>query len=133
MGALTDADIVFQSYGRCNYSASFYEDFYKTFIEKSPAISDKFRDTNMERQQLMLRGGIKWLLTYALGMPDTKLQELGKSHSRGGLNILPEWYDLWVEALMETVAKHDSQYTSELGDQWRGVLQPGIELIKSQY
>ncbi len=133
MAGLTDADIVFQSYGRCNNSETFYEDFYQAFTGKSPAIAEKFVDTNMTRQQTMLRGGIKWLLTYALGMPDAKLQELGKSHSRTGLNILPEWYDLWVEALMETVSKHDPKYTAELDGQWRSVMQPGIDLIRSHY
>ncbi|MEY1662711.1 globin [Isoalcanivorax beigongshangi] len=133
MRPLSDADAVFQSYGRCCRSERFFEDFYTHFMGSSEAIRAKFVDTDMPAQRHLLRAGLLWLIMYARGAPGGKLRDLGKSHSRGGYDIHPSWYGLWLDALMTTIRSHDPEYVPELERQWRAVMQGGIDVISGAY
>ena len=126
-------NLVMQSYGRCCVSPAFFDDFYRHFLASSPQVRDKFASTDMTAQKTLLRQGILNLVMYARGMPDTKLRALGESHARGRLDIRPELYDLWQEALLRTIAEHDGEYGEEIRAAWRDVLQKGINVIKSYY
>ncbi|MDO6683735.1 globin [Oceanobacter sp. 5_MG-2023] len=130
---MSDADIVFQSYGRSCNNIVFFEDFYDIFIGKSHDIREIFKNTNMEAQRALLRSGILWLVMHSRGMSDTKIRALGKSHSRTEMNINPMYYSLWQDALMETLARHDPQFSPELEATWRRTLKPSIDMIKSMY
>ena len=130
---MTAANRVMQSYGRCCASPSFFDTFYDHFLASSPAIREKFAHTNMVAQKQLLRAGILNLVLYARGMSDTKLRALGQSHSREGLDIRPELYDLWLDALLLAVREHDRQAPQEDLIAWREVLGKGINLIKSFY
>lgn len=127
------ADRVMQSYGRCCASDTFFDDFYQCFLSSSPEIREKFAKTDMAAQKQLLRAGILNLVLCARGMPDTKLKALGHSHSRKGLDIRPELYGLWVEALIRTVRQHDRKATELDQDAWREILNQGINVIKSHY
>lgn len=124
---------VFQSYGRCCQNERFFEDFYSTFMSRSDEVRAMFDNTDMAEQRRLLRAGISWLIMYARGSSGLKLHDLGKSHNREGYNVRPAWYELWVDALVETVARHDPECTPELEQEWRQVLHPGIELMRSVY
>lgn len=130
---MSDADKVFQSYGRSCNNPAFYEDFYNNFMSKSPEIRAMFVNTNMESQRALLRGGIMWLVMHARGMSDAKIRALGESHSRHKLNINPMYYSMWLDALLETIRKHDPQYDTGIEQSWRNALRPSIELIQSMY
>jgi len=130
---MKDTNRVMQSYGRCCASADFFDDFYASFLASSPAVREKFVKTDMTAQKQLLRAGILNLVLFARGMPDTKLQALGKSHSRGHLDIRPELYDLWIAALLKTIGQHDRQLEKEDLQAWRIVLNKGIDVIKSHY
>ncbi len=122
-----------QSYGRCCASPGFFDDFYQRFLASSPVIRAKFAATDMLAQKHLLRAGILNLVLHARGMSDAKLRALGQSHSRGGFDIRPELYDLWLDALLQTVAEHDREVRPEDLTAWREVLGKGIALIKSCY
>ena len=47
--------IVRESYGRCAMQATFFEDFYETFMRSSPEIMPFFDKTNMAKQRQLLR------------------------------------------------------------------------------
>jgi len=126
-------DIVMQSYGRCCAKPAFFDDFYEHFLASSPQIREKFTNTDMTGQKRLLRQGILNLVMYARGMPDTKLRALGQTHSRGGFDIRPELYDIWVHSLLSTIKQHDSHYSAEVADAWKDVLSKGINVIKSLY
>ena len=130
---MNNTNRVMQSYGRCCASASFFDDFYASFLASSPAVREKFVRTDMAAQQQLLRAGILNLVLFARGMPDSKLQALGKSHSRSHLDIRPELYDLWVAALLKTIGQHDPQLEKQDVQAWRAVLNKGIDVIKSHY
>lgn len=127
------ADLVFQSYGRCCKDEQFFVDFYTHFMGSSPAIKERFANTDMPAQRHLLRNGIMQLVLFARGMSDRKLRALGESHNRHGYNIPAEWYVLWLDSLMKTVAKHDPEYDRSLEQAWRDVLQPGIDMISDAY
>lgn len=127
------ASRVMQSYGRCCANASFFDTFYENFLASSPVIRNRFVNTDMIAQRHLLRAGILNLVLYARGMPDTKLRALGESHSRTGLDIRPELYDLWLEALVRAVKSHDSDARDEDLSAWYEVMGKGINLIKSYY
>lgn len=127
------SDLVMLSYGRCCVSPSFFDDFYQYFLASSPIIHSKFSNTNMAAQKLLLRQGILNVVLHARGMPDTKLRALGCSHAKKGFDIQPELYDLWLEALLKAISKHDSQVSPEALQGWREVLHKGIAVITSHY
>ena len=49
------------------------------------------------------------------------------------MNIGPHLYDLWLSALVSTVAEYDDQFSQQVEEAWRHVLAPGIEYLKSKY
>ena len=130
---MTAANLVMQSYGRCCASPTFFDDFYRHFLDSSPQVRAKFADTNMPAQKLLLRQGILNLVMHARGMPDTKLRALGESHSRNRLDIRPELYDLWLEALLQAISSHDKEFNPGIREAWREVLSKGINVIKGGY
>ncbi|WHI45175.1 globin [Microbulbifer sp. JMSA004] len=129
----TDSDIVFQSYGRCCNKEKFFVDFYDRFMGSSTDIRQLFANTDMKAQRHLLRNGIMQLVLYSRGMPDTKLRALGKSHDRNGYNIRPEWYRLWLDALLATIRQHDEEYSPEIEASWHRAILPGIEIIRKAY
>ena len=130
---MSPADLVMQSYGRCCASPTFFDDFYRSFLDSSPQIRAKFAETDMPAQKLLLRQGILNLVMHARGMPDTKLRALGCSHARGALDIRPELYDLWLQALLQSIGEHDGQCDANTRLAWHEVLNKGISVIKAQY
>ena len=129
----SDTDAVFQSYGRCCRHDAFFADFYDLFMAKSSEVRQVFRNTDMVEQRRFLRAGIMWLILYARGASGNKLRDLGRTHSRHGYDIDPAWYGLWVDALMDAVARHDALQSPQLLAQWRQVLSPGINLIRDAH
>ena len=130
---MSPADLVMQSYGRCCASSGFFDSFYQYFLASSPEIRDKCAHTNMPAQKQLLRQGILNLVMHARGMPDTKLRALGCSHARGALDIRPELYDLWLQALLQSIGEHDGQCDANTRLAWHEVLNKGISVIKAQY
>lgn len=130
---MSPADLVMQSYGRCCASNGFFDSFYQYFLASSPEIREKFAHTNMPAQKQLLRQGILNLVMHARGMPDTKLRALGCSHARGALDIRPELYDLWLQALLQSIGEHDGQCDANTRLAWHEVLNKGISVIKAQY
>ncbi len=130
---MTNSELVFQSYGRACHKPAFFEDFYTIFMGKSDDVRSMFKDTNMETQRGLLRSGILCLVMHARGMPDTKIRALGDSHSKANMDIKPEYYSVWVEALMETLYRHDTEFSFELEATWREVIRPSIEIIQNMY
>jgi len=130
---MINADAVFQSYGRSCDKPAFFEDFYSNLLNKSPEVRAMFAKTNMEAQRALVRGGVLWLIMHARGMPDTKIRMLGASHSRTKMNVNPMYYGMWMDALIESLYKHDPEFSRDLESCWRDTLRPSIEKIISMY
>lgn len=112
----------------------FFEAFYERFLSTSVEISRLFKDTDMGRQRTMLKKSFYSLLTfYASSNADQHIEQIAHSHSRSKLNIRPELYDLWLEALIETAREFDFEFSPRTELAWRLVMAPGIVYMKFHY
>lgn len=130
-----EKDLVAQSFGRCCASERFFDDFYDTFFKCAPLARDKFKNTDMPRQKGLLRDAIAFLIMFFDGssVATAKVAKLSASHSRQRLNIEPELYKSWLEALLATVARHDPRFDAELDRAWRAVMGKGIAAMLGNY
>ncbi len=126
-------DLAFQSYGRCCSNDAFFEDFYNIFMSKSGEVRAMFANTDMAEQRRLVRAGLMWLIMYARGSQGSKIEHLARTHDRHHMNVDPAWYTVWVDSLMETVARHDPEFDRPLEQAWRATLSPGIEAMKQGY
>ncbi len=141
MDKLTVEELFNDSYERVSNWAlpagsknAFFDSFYARFIATSPEVARAFEHTDMDRQVRMLRQSIVYLVNYyANNNVNDFLRRIAVRHSRQDLDIAPELYDLWLEALIATVEEFDPRYTTDTGMAWRQVLAPGIAFMKSYY
>lgn len=112
----------------------FFEAFYQRFLCASPVVGEKFSSTDMAHQRKMLKKSFYSLVAfYASGSVDSVLEKIAESHSVRVLDIPPELYDIWLECLIETVARFDDAFHDEVELAWRLVLCPGIVYLKFKY
>ena len=113
---------------------SFFEAFYDAFVAASDEVAEKFRTTDMDRQQAMLKKSFYHLLSfYASNNADYYLDRVAISHNRHHLDIRPGLYDLWLDTLIATVRRFDPECSDEIELTWRLVMTPGIVYMKFHY
>lgn len=124
------------SLSRCNQRPEFLERFYELFIDSSPDIRKKFENTDFEVQKKVLRDSLFLMLSAAgttVGYAHVQLEKLAKRHSHNDLGIKPEWYALWLDTLLQTVAEFDPDYSDAIDAAWRDSMKEGIELLSAGY
>ena len=128
-------DAVVASYQRCEDAGGFFDTFYDVFFAKSPEIAPKFANADMEKQKQIVMASVLMMLRLRTKDPvaHRTVEEIGETHSRQGHDIRPDLYPIWLDALCETLAARDPQFSPELETQWREVMKEGIELIVSKY
>lgn len=113
---------------------SFFDAFYERFLAASPAVAEKFRHTDMHRQQVMLKKAFYHLVSfYASSHADHYLDQVAIRHGRHHLDISPALYDLWLETLVATLWDFDRECSDEVELAWRLVMAPGIVYMKFHY
>lgn len=125
-----------ESFGRCRESPDFLDRFYAIFMDSSGEIRDKFAHTDFDKQKKVLSDSIFLMLSAAgadKGFAHGQLKRLAKRHSRGELDIKPEWYTVWLDCLIATVAEKDPEFTEEVDVAWREALAGGIDLLIRGY
>jgi hemoglobin-like flavoprotein len=123
-------DQVVASYHRARQSGQLFDTFYRLFLAKSPEIPAMFAQTDFAHQKLMLRESILEMLVFAqTGYGRDEIMRLAERHRQ--VNVKPEHYNLWLDALCEALAKHDHEFTPALERMWRDALQKGIELMSA--
>jgi hemoglobin-like flavoprotein len=126
----TPFDQVIASYHRARQSGQLFDTFYVLFLAKSPEIPPMFARTDFPHQKLMLRESILEMLVFAqTGMGRVEIERLAERHRQ--LNVKPVHYELWLDALCEALAKHDSQFCSDLELMWRDAMRKGIEVMSA--
>jgi len=120
---------VVDSYHRCRLHGDFFEDFYVRFLALSPEIAELFRHTDFNRQKQMLKLSLFQLLNFYADIPAAieEVDSLAVRHRE--LKISEHHYELWLNALCETVAQHDPKFTPELDRAWRIAMKPGINAM----
>lgn len=128
---LSEMDQVKASFERCNRDCEFIDHFYQCFMESSPEATARFAGVDMDHQVVMMRASLEMLLREVLD--PQALAPLAELHSRRGVNIPPNLYELWLQSLLSTVQIHDPQCDEALLTAWRNVLSPGIEAMVRGY
>jgi len=103
---------------RCLAAPDFLLDFYGLFMASSDEVREKFANTDFERQTRILADSL-WAMAVA--------------HSREQLDIRPEFYDQWLDCLVEAASRHDPSFSAGVERAWRETLAVGIALMKSRY
>lgn len=119
---------------RCSRTPEFLSRFYTLFLASSDTVAKKFERTDLRKQARMLKASLYVMM---LASDDSErmayLERLARRHGRAELDISPELYDLWLDRLVQAVREFDPMFDAETEAAWRGVLQPGIEFMKSRY
>jgi len=124
-----------QSLGRCFLHSGFLDKFYANFKASHHAIPAYFLKTDMSQQHKLLKEGITFLLMSAGGssFARNEMVKLGMRHDVDHLNVKPELYRFWLDALMKTVKEYDEKFTADLEKKWRTILQAGIQQMVDTY
>lgn len=131
----TPKDQFLASLARCQQSPEFLRLFYNRFMTSSEEIQHRFRLTDFDQQVLMLASSLR-TSALAIGGDREGLMELNKlalSHDRYHHNAKPEWYDLWLDALVQTAAESDPEWSDDLAHVWRHELGYVIQHMRSRY
>ena len=87
----------------------------------------------MTAQKQLLRAGIStWCCSPAACRTPSSVRWV-RAIQRAQLDIHPELYDLWIDALLETIGQHDEDLQQADLQAWRAVLNKGIDVIKAAY
>ena len=129
-----DVELFNDSIERCSCQPEFLRRFYTLFLASSDAVAKKFEHTDLRQQARMLKTSL-YIMMLAGGESEriVHLERLARRHSRAELDIKPEFYDLWLDRLVQAVREFDPQSDTETETAWRNVLQPGIDFMKSRY
>ena len=129
-----DVELFNDSIERCSRSPDFLRRFYTLFLASSDTVAKKFEHTDLKKQARMLKTSL-YIMMLASGESAkvVHLERLARLHSRAGLDIKPELYDLWLDRLVQAVREFDPMIDLEIETAWRRMLQPGIELMKAGY
>jgi len=112
----------------------FFEAFYHRFLGIDNEIARRFSNTDMATQQSMLKKSFYSLFAfYASGQADDAIRGIAERHNHKNLDIKPEFYDLWLECLIQTIKQYDEQFCDDVELAWRLVMTPGIIYMKFKY
>ncbi|OGA18867.1 MAG: hypothetical protein A3I63_09445 [Betaproteobacteria bacterium RIFCSPLOWO2_02_FULL_66_14] len=129
-----DIELFNDSIERCSAQPEFLTRFYTLFLASSDAVARKFERTDLRRQARMLKTSL-YIMMLASEQTEriAHLSRLARLHSRSGLDISPELYDLWLDRLLQAVREFDPKFDAEIETAWRRLLLPGIDFMKSRY
>ena len=106
----------------------FFASFYEIFLS-DPEIAAFFSESNMPRQISMLRKSFFQLTAFYVSYrPSPELERLAKIHA--GLGIGLQYYDRWLDALIETVRRHDPESDEPTELAWRWAMTPGLTYMR---
>lgn len=116
------------------YGKDFFAAFYAAFIANDERVAGKFRNTDMARQRQMLKDSLDQMLYFSIDKCSSEtIERIAARHGPGGVDITPDFYDLWMESLLETVKRYDPDYDDNIDIAWRVNMAPGIALMKALY
>jgi hemoglobin-like flavoprotein len=110
----------------------FFDLFYKNLTGKNPVIANMFKNTNMKKQEELLMQSITYMTSFSATLePPEELDFIAKLHGKDNLNIPSEYFDTWLDSLIETVRIKDPDFDENVDRAWRTIMAPGIEYMKS--
>jgi len=130
-----ELELFHDSLSRCSSTPRFLERFYELFLASSPEVRDKFRQTDFPKQRRVLKASLYMMMLAAEGRPEGRdhLERIAVRHGRGGLDIRPPLYDLWLMSLLQAARECDPSWSAETERVWRQVMEEGIAFMKARY
>ncbi|MFP4615312.1 MAG: globin [Thiohalorhabdus sp.] len=128
-------EAVKKSLGRCLHHGDVFGTFYQIFLQRDPRIPELFANTDMEEQKKLLRNGVNNVIAFYDQSFTAKsvLERIRYTHGRSRLNIPPDLYGHWVEAMIQAVGQFDPDFDPLLEQSWRNVLNNGTEFVMAGY
>lgn len=123
------------SLARCLSEEAFLTRFYELFVQSSPAIAEKFRDTDFQRQRRAM-GASLYVIVLALEQGEAAmiyLDQIAKQHGHEDLDVAPEMYDTWRDCLLQSVKEYDPLYSDEIEQSWREAADFAIDFMRRRY
>jgi len=120
---------------RCQSDPKFLSLFYQKFVISNSEVREKFANTDMAQQKMMLHASLYMIMFSIQGneAASVYLDRVAYRHSKSELDIRPELYDLWLITLIETVSEIDPLFNNKVESAWNKVMTHGIEYMKSKY
>lgn len=110
------AEIVQNSVKRAMTSKFFGETFYQNLFFLDPELKNYFKKTDWDHQQIALIKGIDHLLGFLNKESDShrnQIIRLAETHSAKNLNIHPQSYYYWIDALIMTTKELDHKWNED--------------------
>jgi hemoglobin-like flavoprotein len=105
------------------------KDYIELFTESYKRVLE-FKD----EQKTMLQDSLFYMKEFFISKKDNEyLRRVAKVHSQSGHDIPAEFYDVWLDTLIETVKEYDSQFNEDVELAWRIALSPGITYMKHMH
>lgn len=122
------------SLARCLSNQAFLTRFYDLFVQSSPDIAEKFKDTDFQRQRRAM-GASLYLLVLAReqGPAMIYLEQVARQHGREDLDVRPEMYDAWRDCLLQSVKEFDPLFSDDIEQAWRAVADFAIDFMRERY
>ena len=132
---VTPKDVFLDSLARCRQRPAFLAAFYRRFMASSDEVRQAFEDTDFRHQHRMLARSLE--LTAAATAGDAsglrELTDRATTHDRHHLNVRPELYDLWLDAMIETARETDPFWDDEVEQAWRIVIGYAVRHMQKYY
>ncbi len=135
-----DFESVKKCYGRCMITReskeAFFTTFYEKFLNSNADIREMFKNTQIDKQITMLKNAISMSILFAEKQDELArdvLTKIRRSHSRAKRDIKPEYYQYWLESLVDTLKECDSHFSVQLEAYWREMMQISIDYIVEGY
>ncbi len=126
----SDLDLFHGSLDRVMDHPDFFRLFYQRFMASSEEIATMFQNKNMDRIQGKLKMTLETVNEHSEGQPGLGmyLELLGRIHQR--LKITPEQFNLWRNALIETAAECDSEFSPPVRKAWEHAIDEVIDKMQ---
>ena len=109
----------------------FLDRFYERFFAADPLVAYKFRNADLSHQKEMLRASLAEIADFFVThRSNPYLLTLARIHGVRGHDIPTRLFELWLDALVATVAEVDPDATENVALAWRLAMVPGIEFMK---
>ncbi len=117
-------NLFLQSLERCSEDEDFIASFYDNFLGASEEVREKFAETDFTRQNRMLLKSLRLCAGATAGdlAALRELRERAETHDRQHLNIRPELYDLWLDAIIKTAREYDELWSPDIEEAWNTIL-----------
>ena len=128
-------EAVKQSYGRALANADLMKNFYEEFTGSHPDVTKMFARTDLKKQRETLKTSLSMAILFPQDnvVAKSAMRRVRHSHSRNKLNVNPELYMHWLNALVGVMSRSDPEFTSLLEQQWREVLGHTVSYLQEGY